>query len=188
MRWRGWLSGGRLLAVLAVANLVLGVGLFALRPPGRADTTAPPPELPAQIQALAARMDGQHRGEDYTLTLSDADLTAAVANFLATSPEVPFGDVRVAVTGGRVVVNGTARGAALRVPIRATLTVVARDGHPVIQVENVSLGATTLPKFARQQIIDQANASLDLSQYDLGVTVESLTLGEGTLTVRGKLT
>jgi hypothetical protein len=188
MRWRGWLSGGRLLVLLTVANLLLGVGLFALRPPGRLDTTAPPPELPASIQTLATRMDGQHRGEEYTLTLSDAELTAAVAYFLHASPDVPFTNVRVAIVGGRVIVNGTARGAAVGVPVRATLTVEVHDGHPVVQVESVSLGATPLPAFVRQQVIAQANASLDLSQYDLGVTVESLTLGTGTLQVRGKLT
>jgi hypothetical protein len=188
MRLRGWLSASRLLALVAVANVLLGVGLFTLRSPLRQATNAPPTELPAPIRELVDRMDGSHRGESYTLTLSDADLTTAVAYFLATSPDVPFSKVRVTVAGGRVVINGTATGAAAGLPVRATLKVEARDGHPVVQVEKVSLGSTPLPGFIRQQVIDQANASLDLSQYDLGVTVEAITLGTGTITVRGKIT
>src|SRR3569623_289829 len=97
MRLRGWRSPGGLLAVLATANLLLGVGLFALRSPLRQDPTAPPAALPAQLQDLQARMDGQHRGEPFNLTLTDAELTAAVAVFLQDSPGVPFSNVRVAV-------------------------------------------------------------------------------------------
>jgi hypothetical protein len=187
MRLRGWLSPGRLLASLAVANLLLGVGLFALRSPLRQDTNAPPAELPAQLQDLQARMDGRHRGEPFSLTLTNAELTAAVAVFLQESSGVPFSDVRVAVARDQVVVDGTARGAAFAVPVRATLTATVVEGHPVVRVVKVSLGRTTLPAFVRDQILAQANASLDLSQYDLGVTLDALTLGSGTLTVRGTI-
>lgn len=188
MRLRGGLSGGGWLALLALLNTVLGVGLFALRSPVHRDTHMPPPALPAQVVALEGRMDGQHRGEPYTLTLTDDELSTAVAVFLAGSPEVPFGDVHVAVTGGRIVVTGTARGTAVGVPVRANLLATAQGGQPIVQLDNVSLGSTPLPTFIRQQVIAQANASLDLSQYNLGVTVDSLTLGEGVLTVRGTIT
>lgn len=187
MRIQGWPSGGALLALLAVANLLLGAGLFALRSPARRETSAPPPALPAEIAALAARLDGSHRGEPFALTLTDADLTAAVAAFLAASPDVPFSDVRVAARGGRIVVEGRARGAALAVPISATLAVAARDGTPIVRVEHVDLGGAPLPTFAREQIIAEANASLDLSRYDLGVRIDDLTVGEGVVAVRGAI-
>ena len=188
MRWRRWGSGSGLLIGLAALNLALGVGLFALRPPGRAIVITTPVTLPAPVQTLVGRMDGRHRGEPYTLTLTDAELTEAIAYFLATSPEVPFTDVRVVSRDGRIIVNGTARGAAVGVPVQATMTVIARGGRPIVTVEDVRLGSTPLPTFVRQQIIAQANASVDLSQYDLGITVESITVDTGTLTVRGKLT
>jgi hypothetical protein len=187
MRLRGWFSGGRLLALLSVANLLLGVGLFSVRSPERVDRNAPPPDLPAQIKALEALMDGNHRGQTFTLALTDAELSDAVANYLASSPDISFSDVRVTVGNGEVVINGKARGAALAVPVRATLAVGVENGTPVIRITRVSLGRTGLPKFVSDQIIAQANASLDLSHYDLGVTLESITLGEHVVTVRGTI-
>jgi hypothetical protein len=187
MRLRGWFSGGRLLALLSVANLLLGVGLFAVRSPERVDRNAPPPELPAQIKALEALMDGGHGGQPFTLTLTDAELSAAVANYLASTPDIPFSDVHIFVSKDEVVVNGKARGAALTVPVRAILAVSVANGTPVIQIKQISLGRTGLPKFVSDQIIAQANTSLDLSIYDLGVTLQSITLDQGFVTVQGTI-
>jgi hypothetical protein len=188
MRWRGWFSGGRLLALLSVANLLLGVGLFSVRSPGRVERYLPTPVLPAQINDLIGKMDGQHRGQAFTLTLTNAELADTVAYYIAESNGViPFSDVQVAIRDNRIVVDGRARGAGFAVPVSATLTVGVANGRPVIQVEQVGLGSVGLPAFVRDEVVRQANASLDLSGYDLGVTIASVELGAGVATVRGTI-
>ena len=188
MKLRGWLSGGRLLALLAVANLLLGVGLFAIRSPVKAvAVAAPPPELPAQIQDLQARMDGNHKDQPFTLTLTDADLTAAVAVYLASTSDVPFTDVRITVRRTEIEVNARSSDTPIVVPVRVKLTAAVANGRPELKVRDVSLGSAGLPGFVTDQVIQQANASLDLSNYDLGVTLQSITLGDGVVTVTGKI-
>jgi hypothetical protein len=188
MRLRGWFVGGKLLALFTVANLLLGVGLFALRSPERQNRNVPPPELPAQIKELIALMDGKHGGQSFTLTLTDAELSDTVGHYIAESNEaIPFSDVRVSVNRAGLVVNGRARGGVFVVPVTATLTVGVANGKPAIQVEQVSLGSTGLPGPVSRQIIAEANTALDLSAYDLGVTLEAIELGDGVATVRGTI-
>ena len=188
MKIRGWFSGGRLLALLSVANLLLGVGLFAVRSPERVAIVAATPALPAQIAALEALMDGNHHGQPFTLTLTDAELANTVAYFIAESNgAIPFSDVSVTIGNDQLVVNGKARGGAFVVPVRATLTASVANGVPVFAIEDVGLGRTPLPTFVRDQVIQQANAALDLSAYDLGVTLQSLTLGDHLVTIVGTI-
>ena len=180
----GWWSAGKALLALAAANLVLGAALFALRPPQR---PAPErlPALPPQVEALRAQIAQGRRGEPYTLELADAELTATAAYLAAAAPDVPFGHLRIAVLEGKVVADGVTRGLAVTVPVRVTVALSARDGLPRAMVEDVSLGDTALPGFARDQIIREANKSLDFSRYPLRVTVDALELRPGRMTVRG---
>ena len=111
-----------------------------------------------------------------------------------------FGHLWWAVIGGLIVIallvaaydafikkGDKARGGAFVVPVRATLTASVANGVPVFAIEDVGLGRTPLPTFVRDQVIQQANAALDLSAYDLGVTLQSLTLGDHLVTIVGTI-
>ncbi len=196
-RW----SFRRALVLLAAANLLLGAALFSLRPPGRAAAAIePPPPLPAQVEQIQALIAEGRHGEPYALDLSEKELTATVAYFLARSADIPFGRVRIAVrspyprplpegegSGGErvIVLDAVTRGLAVTVPVRVTGTVAARDGLPVASIHDVSLGDTPLPGFARDQVLREANAALDFSKRPMDVTVDSVELRPGGLTIRG---
>jgi hypothetical protein len=184
-RW----SVGRFLALLVLANLVLGGALFALHPPGGAPTEQliPPPPLPGPVRELQSRLAEGHHGEPYTLALTDEELTALAAWSVANAPDVPFTRVKVAVSGDRVVADGVTRGLAVTVPVRVVGTVAASNGLPVVTIRDVSLGDTPLPAFVRDQVVREANASLDFSRRPLPVTVDAVELRPGGLTVRGAL-
>ncbi|MBI4491538.1 MAG: hypothetical protein HY690_01950 [Chloroflexi bacterium] len=178
----------RVVALLAALNLVLGAALLAVRPPGRVvDEVAPPPELPAPVQALMAQIDQGRSGTPYTLNLSDDDLTAMVGYFLARSPNIPFTQVRVTVSDRAVSAEGVTRGLAVRLPVRVVGSVGARNGLPLARVENVSLGDTALPAFVRDQVVREVNASLDFSRYSMPVAVDALELRPGGMAVRGTI-
>lgn len=130
--------------------------------------------------------EGRH-GEAYTLTLSDAELTALVGYLLAGRTDVPFARVRVTVAERNLVLDGVTKGLAVTLPVRVTGAAGAADGKPWARVENVSLGDTQVPGFIRDQVVRQANAGLDLSRYDLAVTVHALELRPGNMTIRGAI-
>jgi hypothetical protein len=182
-------SFGKVLTLLVLANLLLGGALFALRPPQTAPAEAllPPPPLPAPVLALQARLAAGQHGEPYSLTLSDAELTALAAWSLANAPDIPFSRVTVQVAGDRVIADGVTRDLAVTVPVRVAGTLRAADGLPQVTIQDVSLGETPLPGFVRERVLREANASLDFSRYPLPVTVEAVELQSGGLTVRGML-
>jgi hypothetical protein len=184
-RW----SFGRVLVLVVLANLLIGAALFALRPPRGAppEPLIPPPPLPAPVAELRSRLAAGQHGEPYTLAMTDDELTALAAWSLANAPDVPFTRVKVAVTGDRVIAEGVTRGLAVTVPVRIVGTVAAADGLPRVTIQDVSLGDTPLPPFVRDQILREANASLDFSRRPMPVTVDAVELRPGGLTVRGVL-
>jgi DUF2993 family protein len=179
----------RLVMVLVLVNVVIAALAFVARPPWRTPVAeAPGSELPPQVRELQRRIADGRPGEPYVLNLSDAELTATAGYFAAAAPDVPFTRIQVAVVGDRVVVNAVTRGLAIPVPVRAIVLLTAAEGAPAARVEDVRVAGAGLPAFARDQVLREANASLDLSQYRLPVTVDSLDLATGGLVIRGRLT
>ena len=175
----------KLLLLVTVLNILLAAGLLTLRPPWRVERSDAPPRLPPQVAELQARVArGEHQAP-YTLTLTDDELTATAHYFLAQSEDVPFSQVRVAVVDGRLEATGVTTGLAVAVPVRIVANVEARNGEPTVSVVDVGIGGLALPTFVREQILTEANRAVDLSRYDLPVTVDACTLRPGALDVRG---
>lgn len=183
-RW----SVRRVLTLLVLVDVVLGGLLFVLRSPWvvPAEPTVAP-AMPARVLELQARMAAGQHGQPYRLVLSDDELTALAGAFLAQRSDVPFTRVRVAVNGGKIVVDGVTRGLAVTVPVRVVGTVTTGGGLPRARIEDLSLGDVALPNFVRERVLQDANASLDFSRYDLPVTVDSLDLGAGGVIIAGRL-
>ena len=175
----------RLLLLVAVVNVLLAVGLLLLRPPWSVERSTAAPPLPAQVAELQARVQRGEHGTPYTLTLTDEELTATARHFLAQSEDVPFTQVRVAVVGDHLEVSGLTTGLAVAVPVKVVANAVARNGAPVVSVMDVDIGGLALPPFVREQVLREANQAVDLSQYDLGVTVDAVTLRPSVLEARG---
>ncbi len=175
----------RLLLLVAAVNVLLAVGLLTLRPPWRVERSTAAPPLPAQVAELQARVGSGEHGTPYALTLTDDELTATARYFLAQSDDVPFTQVRVAVVGSHLEVSGVTTGLAVAVPVKVVANAAARSGAPVVSVVDVDVGGVTLPPFVREQVLREANQAVDLSRYDLAVTVDAVTLRPGVLDVRG---
>jgi hypothetical protein len=175
----------RLLVLVAVVNVLLAAGLLTLRPPWRIERSAAVPPLPAQVAELQARVQSGEHQTPYALTLTDDELTATARHFLAQSDDVPFAQVRVAVVGSHLEVSGVTTGLAVAVPVKVVANAVSRDGAPVVSVAAVDIGGLALPPFVREQVLREANQAVDLSRYDLAVTVDAVTLRPGVLEARG---
>jgi hypothetical protein len=174
------------LAILVtVVNLGLAAVLLLIRPPQRVERVAETPTMPAPVARLAAQVQRGEHGAPYDLVLTDDDLTATATYFLAQSADVPFSQVRVTVTDGHLEVAAVTTGTAVSVPVRIQANVTAKDGAPVVQVLDVGIGGMPLPTFAHEQVLREANRAVDLSQYTLPVTVDSISLTPGVLEARG---
>jgi hypothetical protein len=175
----------RLLLLVTVVNVLLAVGLLTLRPPWRVERSAAPPPLPVQVAELQARVERGEQGRPYALVLTDDELTATARHFLALSEDVPFTQVRVGVVDGHVEATGVTTGLAVAVPVRVVANVEALNGAPVVSVMDVNIGGLALPAFARERVLTEANRAVDLSRYDLPVTVDAVAFRTGVLEVRG---
>jgi hypothetical protein len=175
----------RLLLLVTVVNVVLAMGLLLARPPWRVERGDAPTALPTQVAEIQARVQRGEHGTPYTLMLTDEELTATARYYLARGEDIPFSQVRVAVVGGHLEVTGVTTGLAVSVPVRVVANVEAGNGVPVVSVVDVGIGGLALPSFVREQVLTEANKAVDLSRYDLAVTVDTVALGTGTLLARG---
>jgi hypothetical protein len=137
------------LSLFAVLNVILLLAAFAVRQPW-ADSAkqVAVPALPPELQDLQVRVASGHHDEPYSVSLTDAELTAALAHHAGTVPDVRFTGIQATILGDQVAVDAVTRGLAIPIP---------------------------------------ANSSLDLSQYDLPLTVDTLQLSPGNLAFAGRL-
>jgi hypothetical protein len=186
---RRWVwSPGRVVAAVALVNLVVALLLFTSRPPWSMPAErALAPVLPAQLAAIQQRIASGHHGESYEVSLSESELSSALSYFATTTPDVPFTNIHARILADHIAVDAVTRGLAVPVPVRADVTLSISNGGPGAHVEEVSVAGAELPAFVHAQVLQQANASLDLSQYELPVTVDSLQQRPGVLDFGGTL-
>jgi DUF2993 family protein len=187
-RWHWRWSLPTILVALVLANMLLALALFALRAPWVSRSReVEVPTLPVQIGDLQQRIAEGRSGEPYVLDLDDGALTAAANYYAATARDVPFTRIQVHVVGNRLTLDAVTANLAVPVPVQALVALSAVDGIPQARVEDVRIAGSGLPGFARDQILREANASLDLSRYALPLTVDTIDTTPGRLVLRGRL-
>ncbi len=185
-RW-AW-TPGKAVAAVALVNLVLALVLFAIRPPWSAPAEQTiSPVLPAQIEALQQRIGSGHHGEPYAVSLSDQELTVALAYYASRTPDVPFTSIQATILADHVAVDAVTRGLAIPVPVHADVALAVSDGIPRAHIQEIRVAGAGLPTFVHDQVLQQANTSLGLSRYELPLTVDSLQQRPGNLEFAGKL-
>jgi hypothetical protein len=173
---------------VVLVNVMLAAALFFVRPPSTPrEVPASPVALPAAIVDLRARTSGGHAGEAYALRLDDAELSATAEFFLAEAPDVPFARPRVSVRLGQIVVDAVTRDLAIAIPVRVVGTLTSSGGLPVAAIHDVSLGDVSIPGAIRDQIVAEANRSLDFSRYPMPVTVDTIQLHPGLAVINGHI-
>ena len=121
----------------------------------------------------------------FTLTVTDAELTkAAASSFPQTVSGVTVRDPVVRTTTSTVRLTATARFFFGTTEFVMTGTPYASDGRVAVRVDSVTLGGLGLPDSVRASsatAVESAIAQLVPST----VTVQKVTLGEGTVTIEG---
>ena len=144
------------------------------------------------IEALREKLSNIQPDEfgNYTVTLTDDELNQVLQiqqTIAAQGSEIQLEDPVVAFTGGNVVLN-----ARVIQPLPANLSVtlqpIVEDGWLRFDLRSASLGPLPVPQVILSVVEGTLNTSLNqaLSNVPAGVQLQSVTVGEGTITIVGR--
>lgn len=183
----GWLSA--LFIVLLFSSLACNL-------PGRssADSTelATIPVTTQAVETLQSEIDAAEEAlrnnQTVEIQLSEAQLTSAAAFELQSDPDIPLADPQIYLRDGQVTVLANLTQNQIQVPVEIILELSADDeGNLEYQVISGQIGPLPVPDSLMNQLtsrLDQIIAS-QTSVYDNPLFIESITVGDGHMTLRG---
>lgn len=144
--------------------------------------------LSPQLQQLLERLRaGTHHGETYELTLTNRELAEAIVWYLQRHPGLPFANPQVSIEPDAIDARVETKLGKTSFPLSGRGAVLVQDGIPRVTVEQLEIGKADLPEFILFQMEDQLNQNLAVREGNLPLILEQVELGEGQLTVRGKI-
>jgi len=188
---RSRIAGMALLGLAAILLLGVAGATFArptlARPVALRTGVTPAPAGTAAAQHPERTLaTAQSADVPVTIRVSDQEATAALAEALASIPDGPRVDSpRVAFRDGRVYLTGTLRDTPVALPLVVVGRVEERDGRLVPVVERADSGRFPLPGAVGDRIAEAVASADELNQY-LGITVTSVEVADGYLTVTGR--
>jgi hypothetical protein len=168
----------RALATVAFLLVVGFLAVFALE--HVVPTEAPPPAssrspAPTRVSATSSRA--------ITLTFTDIDLTNAARKLMPmTVSGITVTDPVVRLQPGLLTLTATGHALLLSGPVVVTATPVVTDGKAGAQVQSATLAGIGLPDSTKADIADTFARTL-AANIPSGVTVNSVTIGTGTLVI-----
>ena len=179
----------RALALIALASI--SCSLFVGGPTYEATAIPTSPEsagsLPEQIQGAetAAAPDGR-----LTFQISEGQLTSYVAQKLAELSDPLITDPQVLLRDGQITVYGTAHSGLLTAKIRVSMRVSADEsGQPRIEITGTDFGPFPVPQGLNAAVSSMVQEALTgvLGPVAIGFRLESITVGDGDMTLTGRL-
>lgn len=180
--WRAILERRDLWIALA---LLLANGMAWLQAVSAVALPQVEPRLDPQIAEIRQKLwSGEHKGEAFSIVITEQMAAEAVAWFLERHPEVPFSHPQVEIDEGGVTGRGLAHVFGLRTPVHGRVDILLRDGKPLVIVEEIGVAGATIPGFVMSAIQAEVEAQFDAAQ-GLPLEIYQLELGQGTITVEG---
>ncbi len=146
------------------------------------------PRLPAEIAEFRQTLWAlESRGKPFEVVASEEMLVETLAWFLATHPDVPFGEPRVEVGADSVTGSGYALVLGLKTPIKGEASIEMVDGLPRIDVKGISVAGAKAPKLVLPPIEAALQKVLD-THFDfskLPLAIDDLDFADGSVTVKG---
>lgn len=201
----------RVLVLVVVGLAAFGIVLWAASahqtsdavasptPEAAAAVAAVPAATPAPVDASAAATGrqklvaaertaqaapaGSH--EPMTVTLSEAEVNAIAVPELEKETSFPLKQPRVLLQNGQAVVQGQAAMGPALLPVDVAGTVAVSDGVPRFVVTGVHAGGIAAPRSLVDQITAELNTRFTLTPADLPITVQSVTVGDHAITIKG---
>lgn len=188
---RRWHAFTAVLATLGLAVVACSpsFGLGAPTPP--ASPIPVSSEAAGQVDGLwATAVAGANDGQ-VTLVVTEAQLTSYVALKLTNEADAPITDPQIFLRNGKLVLYGKIKANNITLPAALTLSVVpTASGIVSVTIDNADVGPLPLPSSLRETLADNINQLIaqNAGSGDTGFKVAEIVIGDGKLTVTGKLT
>jgi len=150
-------------------------------------TTLPPvePRLDPQIARIRQNLwSGTHKGEPFSIVITEQMAAEAIAWFLERRPEVPFSHPQVEIDSHGVTGRGLVHLLGLRTPVYGRASLSLENGKPVVRLIDLGVAGAALPPAIVSSLQAQISGILNQSQ-NLPVELSRLEMGVGTITVEG---
>jgi hypothetical protein len=143
------------------------------------------PRLDPQIVKIREDLwSGTHRGEPFSIVITEQMAAEAIAWFLARHPEVPFSHPQVEIDPAGITGRGLVHLLGLRTPVYGRASLSLEDGKPVVRLIELGVAGAALPPAIFSSLQAQVSGILNQAQ-NLPVELSRLEMGEGTITVEG---
>lgn len=184
----------RALALAVVILSLAGASLACnFRLPGPKPPASPVPVSTEAVESLKQDLrdaaEQAQSGKPVVVELSETQLTSLVAFELQKQTELPLRDPQIFLREGKIQVFATLTQNQVSAPLRIVLAVeVDGNGLPAYTLEEAELGPVALPDDLRAQLeaeLDRAFQGMTSSSLK-DVIIESITIEDGLMTIRGR--
>ncbi len=178
-------------AVLAVAlaSLACTVNIGGPTPPAPPPT--PNPQALDDLKAAWKQAVAQASSTgEVTVTITAEQLTALLAAKLADDPDAFFQQPQVILQDNQLIIYGQAHQSKITANVRVALSVtVDEEGVPRFHLDAADFGPLPVPPGLLDGLSDMLNESLTgkIVPQATGFRLESIAIGNGTMTLRGHL-
>jgi len=140
-------------------------------------------KLNAVEQAVRAAPPGSHK--PVSVTLTEAEVNALADPVLQSAKSFPLQSPHVAISGGLVTVNGRMPVGNGSLPVAASATAQVNAGIPHLVLQDVRIAGLPAPQTMVDQLSSEVDSRFRLTGSDVPFLVQSVTLGDHSVTVAG---
>ncbi|NMC79496.1 MAG: hypothetical protein GYA59_09065 [Chloroflexi bacterium] len=150
-------------------------------------TAAAVPQNPEQVLATAVQMDPN--SGVITITLTEAQITAYLASYLATQPDSPLSDPQVSLQNGQVEMDCQAGSGMFSANVHLSFQlIVDENGYLKPQLASADLGPVPAPS----GLVDSLSATIDeafttaVGPHLAEVKIENVVIADGVIIITGQ--
>lgn len=168
------------LAVFLLANLACNFPT--------SDSTPPPLDQPVEQIPLDPTIVMEDSAGQVSVTLTQDQLTAYLVQALASNPDAPLSDPRIVLQNGQGELYGKVQQGPISADTRVVFTVfVDANSQLGVNILSAEVGSVPLPSSVLDQLTALVNQNLNkaIQSNSSGIKIESVTIGDGTLTITG---
>ncbi len=183
-RWR-WIGLGILLSILSLACTINLGGPTPPAPLPTPDPNALQSLEDAWTQAVQASTDGH-----VTVTITQEQLTALLAEKLADDPEALFQHPQVMLENNEMVIYGQVQKGNVVANVRMVITVSVDDeGKPEFTLASADFGPWPAPEGLLEALSGMLNEAFTgaIGPAATGIRLESITIAQGAMTIQGRI-
>jgi uncharacterized protein YpmS len=124
----------------------------------------------------------------FDLTITESELTSVVATELAKADAPMLTDPQILLRDGEITATGMVEQAGFS--LQAEMVLVPRidaSGAPYVDLVSLAVGPFSVPDSLRDQLVSKINSLVvqQLTQSDVNVRIDSITIADGVMTVVG---